>query len=53
MFGIFLKVHDTPAAVHPSQGGSSEHLIFRTLQASQARFKSFRPGVRRLDMLQI
>ena len=39
-----MKVHDIPAAVHPSHGGSSEHLIFRILHPSQARFMSLRPA---------
>lgn len=52
VLGVFLKVHGIPAAAHPSQGGSSEHLIFRILHPSQAHFMILRPGAVRPDMVQ-
>jgi hypothetical protein len=49
--GTFLKVHCIPAAVHPSQGRSSEYLTFHILHPSQACLMTLRPGAARTDMM--
>ena len=52
VLGSFLKVHGILAEVHPSHGGSSEHLIFRILHPSQARFSNLRLAVVWHDIMQ-
>ena len=43
--GCLTYVHATPAAVHPSQGATSLHLIFLILQPSHARLMTLRPDM--------
>ena len=43
VLGCFKKVHGIRTVMQPSHGERPEHLIFRILQPSQARFVILRP----------